>query len=140
MNKIIVLSELSPARFESITELWTITGVGNPQRGDTYDSVCHTLKHGARILIAYEDEQPVGTLWLTHDFRRLYVHHMAVHPVNQNKGIGRMLLKAALDIAAELGLQAKLEVHSDNPAACHLYESMGFKALDGYSVMIKRDI
>lgn len=79
-----------------------------------------------------------GTIWLTNDYRRLYIHHMAVLPEFQNQGIGRYLLQKAIEIADNQGLQAKLEVHSDNATALNLYRSMGFLELDGYLVMIWR--
>ena len=58
----------------------------------------------------------------------------------QHNGIGKALLKEALGIAKETGYQAKLEVHRDNPAARHLYQKMGFKDLEGYITMIKREL
>jgi ribosomal protein S18 acetylase RimI-like enzyme len=84
--------------------------------------------------------QPVGTVWLTHDFRRLYIHHMAVHPLHQNQGYGHLLMQAAVNYACELKLQAKLEVHPENLPANHLYSQYGFEALDGYRIMIRRNI
>ncbi|NLA44985.1 MAG: GNAT family N-acetyltransferase, partial [Candidatus Cloacimonetes bacterium] len=91
------------------------------------------------LLLAYMDAILVGTIWLTNDYRRLYIHHMAVLPEFQKQGIGRSLLQEAIQIADKQGLQAKLEVQSDNAAALNLYRSMGFKVLDGYLVMIRRN-
>ncbi len=129
---------LDPASFEEITRLWLETGITNPARKDDLDSVQHNLDHTGMILLALDGSEAVGTVWLCHDYRRLYIHHMAVSPARQNQCIGRLLLARSLEIAAELGYQAKLEVHKDNSAARHLYSSMGFTALDGYTVMIKR--
>lgn len=140
MIKILTLSEIDQARFDIVTSLWEVTKVGNPARGDTLQAVQTTLANGAKIILAFNDEMPAGTVWLTHDFRRLYIHHMAVHPDFQKLGIGKQMLKTALQVAKELGLQAKLEVHQDNAVAYDLYTKAGFVPLEGYLTLIKRDI
>jgi len=125
--------------YAKIISIWDKTGISNPERADSFDSIQRTLEHGGILLLAYMDAILVGTIWLTNDYRRLYIHHMAVLPEFQKQGIGRSLLQEAIQIADKQGLQAKLEVHSDNAAALNLYRSMGFKVLDGYLVMIRRN-
>ena len=125
--------------YAEIISIWDKTGISNPERADSFDSIQRTLEHGGIILLAYMEAILVGTIWLTNDYRRLYIHHMAVLPEFQKQGIGRSLLQEAIQIADKQGLQAKLEVHSDNAAALNLYRSMGFKVLDGYLVMIRRN-
>ena len=138
--KIIEIRKLDRELFARISELWLRTGISNPARKDDFDSVQDNLDHTGMILLAKEEERIVGTVWLNHDFRRLYIHHMAVEPELQNRGIGRALLSRSLELARELGYQAKLEVHRSNPAAIHLYSSMGFTPLEGYITMIKREL
>lgn len=135
---ILELKRLDKSSFEQVSRLWLDTGISNPARKDDLESVQYNLDHTGLILLAMDGEEAVGTVWLCHDYRRLYIHHMAVSPTRQNQGIGRLLLQRSVEIATELGYQAKLEVHEDNPAAIHLYSSLGFTALDGYTVMIKR--
>ncbi len=125
--------------YAEIISIWDKTGISNPERADSFDSIQRTLEHGGILLLAYMDAILVGTIWLTNDYRRLYIHHMAVLPEFQKQGIGCSLLQEAIQIADKQGLQAKLEVHSDNAAALNLYRSMGFKVLDGYLVMIRRN-
>ena len=125
--------------YAEIISIWDKTGISNPERADSFDSIQRTLEHGGILLLAYMEASLVGTIWLTNDYRRLYIHHMAVLPEFQKQGIGRSLLQEAIQIADKQGLQAKLEVHSDNAAALNLYRSMGFKVLDGSLVMIRRN-
>ena len=125
--------------YAEIISIWDKTGISNPERADSFDSIQRTLEHGGILLLAYMEAILVGTIWLTNDYRRLYIHHMAVLPEFQKQGIGRSLLQEAIQIADKQGLQAKLEVYSDNAAALNLYRSMGFKVLDGYLVMIRRN-
>ena len=140
MSKAVVITELNEAYYLAASKLWELSGVGNPARGDTYEAVEQTLLNGGRLVLVYDDDNAVGTVWLTHDFRRLYIHHMAVHPEHQNKGYGKLLMQEALKLAHELKLQAKLEVHPDNLPANKLYSQFGFEALDGYRIMIRRNI
>jgi ribosomal protein S18 acetylase RimI-like enzyme len=133
------IQDLSPQLYNELIELWNLTGISNPARSDSFDAISHTLENGGMLLCCHKDNKLCGSAWLTHDFRRLYIHHMAVLPGMQNTGIGNLLLQEALNVANSLGYQAKLEVHEDNPAARHLYKKHGFKELDGYLVMINRN-
>jgi len=134
------ITRLTVETYAQAMQLWLDTGISSPQRNDSFAAVEFSLQHTGLILLAYEDAIPVGTAWLNHDFRRLYIHHMAVLPSSQNRGIGSLLMQEAVKVARELGYQAKLEVHRDNPAARHLYEKFGFTELEGYLTLIKRDI
>lgn len=126
--------------FSQAAELWNITGIGNPARGDSFEAVQKTLEHGGRLVMLYLEDTPIGTVWLTHDHRRLYIHHMAVHPEYQNKGYGRPLMDTAINYAVSLKLQAKLEVKADNLPANKLYSHYEFEALDGYRLLIRRKV
>lgn len=134
------VTTLSPTMYDELLKLWDEAGISNPARSDSFEAISNSLKHGGLILAARRDESLLGSAWLTHDFRRLYIHHMAVTPAVQNTGIGAQLLEEAISIARTLGYQAKLEVHTDNPSARHLYVKYGFTELNGYLTMIKRDI
>lgn len=55
------------------------------------------------------------------------IANVAVHPEYRRRGIGRQLTQAALDNLRQRGVQiAWLQVRDDNPAAHHLYQSLGF--------------
>ncbi len=126
--------------FQEIVNIWHKTGVGNPARGDNYEVVQRTIEQGGKILTLLENDTIIGTVWLTHDFRRLYLHHMAIHPDWQGKKLAHFLLESSLDYAHKLGYQAKLEVDRNNLPAKHLYKKYGFKELGDFLVLIKRDV
>jgi ribosomal protein S18 acetylase RimI-like enzyme len=129
---------LDQALYNEIMRLWLETGISNPARNDSLEALQYNLDHGGIMLLAHRDSELTGTAWLSHDFRRLYIHHMAVLPICQNMGVGRLLLDEAVRIADDYGYQAKLEVHEANAAARHLYASCGFTDLEGYITMIRR--
>ena len=125
--------------YQELTALWDSAGISNPARADSLEAIRVTLDHGGCLILARDVTAGLcGSAWLTHDYRRVYVHHMAVLPSLQNSGIGTAILREALLIADEMGYQAKLEVLAQNPAARHLYASHGFTDLDGYITMIRR--
>ena len=140
MIDILRIYELTQDIYSCVMKLWKETGITNPARADSFESIQHSLENTGTLILAKEADILVGAVWVNHDFRRLYIHHMAVSLNKQNTGIGKALLREALLIAKQTGYQAKLEVHKDNPAARHLYQSMGFSDLDGYITMIKRDL
>ena len=60
----------------------------------------------------------------------LHGHNLAVHPRGRRRGWGRLLMRAALGVAARRGASAALlEVRRSNEAARRLYESLGFRVL-----------
>jgi ribosomal protein S18 acetylase RimI-like enzyme len=60
------------------------------------------------------------------------VHHIGtlgleVHPTYQGRGVGRALLREAIEVSAREGvIRLELSVRSDNVRALHLYDSEGF--------------
>ncbi len=134
-----IIQTIDEDTFIKVAHIWTVTGVGRPERGDTLELVRRTLRFGGRFLTMLEDNEPIGTAWITNDGRRLYLHHMAVLPEKQGQGYGRLLLEESIGIADTMGMQMKLEVHEENAVARHLYRRAGFtEDLAAYRVMIRR--
>lgn len=68
--------------------------------------------------------------------RRWQIANVAVAPEYRGRGIGRMLMEAALDyIRAHEGTWAVLQVRADNAIARRLYEQLGFEAITESSEM-----
>ncbi len=130
------------ADYPHVADIWERTGISTPGRGDTAEVIENTLRRNGRLLVLVDkaSDLVVGTAWLTNDGRRLHLHHFAIDPKFQGGGFSKPLLREALKIAKEIGLQVKLEVHRDNDRAIHFYEKAGFKRLGDYDVMIIRDL
>ncbi|MBC8505679.1 MAG: GNAT family N-acetyltransferase [Anaerolineales bacterium] len=80
-----------------------------------------------------EDGQLVGNLSLIpffHRGRRInLIANVSVHPDYRQNGIAKALTQEALDKSRRRRIsEVWLQVREDNPAACALYNSMGFKA------------
>lgn len=80
--------------------------------------LCHVLADAGQLLGYTVTYVAVG---------ELHILNICIEPAKQGLGLGRMLLRHALEIGADLGAdQAFLEVRPSNDAAINLYESMGF--------------
>jgi|WetSurMetagenome_2_1015567.scaffolds.fasta_scaffold55114_4 ribosomal protein S18 acetylase RimI-like enzyme len=136
------IRDYEPADYPGIAALWTETGMGDPRRGDSADVVARTLEKGGRLFVLEDaaDGRIVGTSWVTDDGRRLLLHHFAVRPSHQGRGLAKLLVRASLRTAKERGMQIKLEVHRDNAKAIALYRGAGFVRLGDYDVYIVRDV
>jgi ribosomal protein S18 acetylase RimI-like enzyme len=79
-----------------------------------------------------EDGQIIGNLSLipfSSKGERCYlIANVAVNPLQRGRGIARALTVAALDHARSHRVaSAWLQVRHDNPAAIHIYQSLGFR-------------
>ena len=67
------------------------------------------------------------------------MHHFAIKPTLQGKGLGRALALKSLEFARQKNAPMKLEVHQANQAAINLYKSLGFKVFEGYDIFMIMD-
>lgn len=122
--------------FPQIESIWKETGVYRPDRGDTSAIIERCNAQGGKFLVL-EDAQTktiVATSWLTWDGRRVLMQYFSVLPSFQGSGHGRELAIASMAFAREKEAPLKLEVHHGNIPAIQLYQSLGFKILEGYEV------
>ena len=128
--------------YEEIVKFWYLTDMGNPERGDSRETINRTLELGGKLLVmeSKSSRQICGTSWMTYDGRRVLLNHFGILPECQGKGLSKILLKESLGFVKNNGSQVKLEVHSTNLKAINLYKKFGFKHLGEYNVYIIRDI
>lgn len=127
--------------FNAINQLWKDTDMGGSMRGDNEETIERTIKAGGKLFVLENplSHEIIGTSWLSHDQRRIYIHHFGIKPAFQGKGYAHLLMKASMDFAQSTGMQIKLEVHKDNFKAVQLYKKWGFNYLGDYDVYIIRD-
>lgn len=128
--------------FEQVNEVWEATGMGGKVRGDNATVVDRCMAAGSRLIVLEDTHESkiIGTSWLTHDSRRIYMHHFGILPEYQGIGLSKLLLDPSLSFAKDMNMQIKLEVHKDNEIAIHIYKEAGFTYLGDYDVYIVRDI
>ena len=142
MKQKIILRDYLSTDFGQVDALWSSTGRGGKARGDDELTVERCLAAGGRLIVLEDSLKKliVGTSWLTHDSRRVYLHHFGILSEYQGRGLSHLLLKESLLFAKKEGMQIKIEVHNSNEVALNLYKQAGFKLLGDYVVFIIRDI
>lgn len=131
-----VIRDYRTEDFPQVEELWKQTGIYTFERGDTSEIILQSTEMGGKFLVMEDPETGnlTGTSWMSYDGRRIHLHHFAIHPSLQEKGLGRILAEKSLKYAREKNCPVKLEVHSKNLAAVNLYKSLGFTAFEDYDV------
>jgi ribosomal protein S18 acetylase RimI-like enzyme len=134
------IQDYQPGNYQGLCRLWEETGMGRPDRGDNDSTIELSLTIGGRLLIMTDrDGCVIGSSWMTFDGRRIHLHHFAILPSHQGRGLSKPLLRRSLEFVKEKGYQVKLEVHQSNEKAISLYKNAGFKYLGDYDVYIIRD-
>jgi ribosomal protein S18 acetylase RimI-like enzyme len=138
----IIIRQYREQDYDEIIHFWEITDMGNPERGDSKETIQRTIEMGGSLLVMELQSTGMicGTSWLTVDGRRVLLHHFGILPGCQGRGLSKILLKESLKIVKEKGFQVKLEVHSTNFKAANLYKKFGFVHMGEYNVYIIRDI
>jgi ribosomal protein S18 acetylase RimI-like enzyme len=138
----LIIRDYQEEDYNEIVKFWILTDMGNPERGDTRETIKRTLDLGGKLLVmeAKSTRQICGTSWMTYDGRRIVLHHFGILPECQGKGLSKILLKDSLQFVKHIGTQVKLEVHSTNLKAINLYKKFGFVHLGEYKVYIIRDV
>jgi ribosomal protein S18 acetylase RimI-like enzyme len=142
LPKDLIIRDYQEEDYDELINFWYLTDMGNPERGDSRETINRTLQLGGKLLImeSTSSKQICGSSWMTYDGRRILLHHFGILPECQGKGLSKILLKESLQFIKSNGAQVKLEVHSTNFKAINLYKKFGFKHLGEYNVYIIRDV
>lgn len=137
-----IIREYREGDYDGIINLWTLTDLGNPIRGDNATTIEDSISIGGNLLVLENKftGSICGTSWMTFDGRRIHLHHFGILPEYQGRGLAKMLLKESLNFVKKKGYQVKLEVHTSNFKAINLYKIFGFVRLEEYNVYIIRDV
>lgn len=136
-----LIRDYRPEDFPLVEALWKETGIYTAERGDTAEMIIRCNQAGGKFLVleAHGSGAVDGTSWITWDHRRLYMHHFAIKPTLQGKGLGRALALKSLEFAHQKNAPMKLEVHQSNRPAIQLYKSLGFKVFEDYHIFMILD-
>lgn len=89
---------------------------------------------GAVIVNSEYNEGYLGISWtMNHrDEEILVPHALAITPKEQGRGVGKILIRAVINLAKERNQKAvRLDILGGNTAAQRLYESVGFRFVEG---------
>ena len=97
------------------------TVTGDLESAQSYRIIATVVRCGREAIVGYAWLQDLGGP----DVPMLGIGLIDAY---HERGIGRLLLHALLDVGRGMGLEAiRLGVNDDNPRAIHVYESVGFR-------------
>lgn len=150
MNRVSQKFETRPARIEDVpTILQLIRDLATYERAPkevtaTKEQLVDVLfgeKPSAEVLLAFENEIPVGFAVFFHNFSTwlgrpgLYLEDLFVKPEMRGKGYGRALLVDLAKIARERGCgRMEWAVLNWNDPAIQFYHKLGAKPMDEWTV------
>lgn len=100
---------------------------------DVAAGTVHLLRDADTVIGCVAVDTTLDPLWSDMDWSRpdagaSAVHRLMVHPDRQGQGLARRLMSRAEAIARERGSHSvRLDAFLANPAALHLYESLGYR-------------
>lgn len=124
---------MTAADYDAAYELWLHTpGMGLNTADDSREGIERYLRRNpATSFVAECDGQIVGVILAGHDGRRGYIHHTAVLPAFQKRGIARRLVECALAALEKEGIhKAALVAFQRNEAGNAFWEHVGFSVRD----------
>ena len=115
--------------YAQVYVLWlSCNGMGLNDIDDSQEGIIRFLNRNPETCyVAEENGSVVGVILAGNDGRRGYIYHTAVAPAFRKQGIGRQLVKAAMDAFDRLGItKTALVVFSRNGGGNAFWEKLGF--------------
>ena len=112
-------------------DLWLRTpGMGLNSIDDSAEGIGRYLKRNpGTCFVAEENGVICGAIMAGHDGRRGFIYHTAVHPDCRRRGVGRLLVEAALEALRQEEIsKVSLVVFARNEEGNAFWERMGFTA------------
>ncbi|MCD6234264.1 MAG: GNAT family N-acetyltransferase [Candidatus Marinimicrobia bacterium] len=124
--------------YEAVQNLWKAAGL-YLSLSDTREELHRMLdKHPELFLIAEQKGILVGTVLGSFDGRRGYIHHLAVLPEYQHRGIGTFLLKTLEEKYRSMDVvKIHLFIETENAEVESYYQKLGWYRRDDLIMMSK---
>lgn len=116
--------------YNDVCNLWSTTaGMGMRSLDDSLEGITRFLDRNPNTCFVAElDNQIAGVILCGHDGRRGYIYHTAVKLDYRKKGIGKVLVIAALEALKKEGInKAALVVFATNSLGNEFWEHIGFE-------------
>ena len=126
--------------YEAVYALWkSLVPAISLRPSDRREEIEKKLARDPNLfLVAEEDGRVVGVIMGGWDGRRGWLHHLAVAPDYQDRGIGTALLAQVEErLRAKGCLKVNLLVHRDNEGARRLYKRLGYEEMAPFVAMGK---
>ena len=124
--------DLPADRRAEAVALWHATGLTRPWNDPDEDLLRAVRGPSSTVLACLDgDDLLVGTAMVGHDGHRGWVYYLAVQPLRQGSGAGRLLVRACEAWLQAAGVpKVQLMVRRDNAAVVAFYERLGYEPVD----------
>lgn len=122
------LREFALADYDAVAAVWEQAGL-RQRPSDALPEVAKKLERDPDLfLVAQCDGQIIGAVMGAWDGRRGWVHHLAVHPHWQRRGVGSALVSELERRLQSKGcLKLNLLVYHDNRQVVEFYQKLGYR-------------
>ena len=122
--------------YDEVVELWRKAGI-EIVSSDTIDEVTRVLNRNPDLfLIGKVQEKIVAVVIGTFDGRIGYVHHLAVDPDYQNRGIGKIIMKALIEQFRRENIhKVHLFIEKSNRSVVEFYNNLGWDVREDLIMM-----
>jgi len=121
---------MRPEDYLSVETIWKASGLSyQPYGRDSYERVVEqSRKESSIYLVAEDDGVVVGSLLVTHDFRKGWMNRLAVAPERQGEGIASSLVERAEDELSAIGVSIfAAQIHRHNHRSRRLFSELGYE-------------
>jgi ribosomal protein S18 acetylase RimI-like enzyme len=132
----VTIRQCMPCDKEAVVALWNKVLYSDKWHNRPDASFDLKMKQGDDLFfVAIDTEIVVGTVTAGFDGHRGWLYSLAVDAAYQEKGIGSMLVSAALDKLKHLGcLKVNIQITGNNRIVIDFYRKLGFKIEDRISM------
>lgn len=126
------IRDLPEELFSEVVDLWRVTGLTRPWNDPNEDLRRAIEGPASTVLVAQSDSGALlGTAMVGHDGHRGWVYYVAVRPVWQGRGIGRLLMASCEAWLRDRGVpKVQLMVRRENSAVLEFYGALGYEPSD----------
>jgi ribosomal protein S18 acetylase RimI-like enzyme len=130
------IENFSMNQYDEIVEIWRKSGLSIGS-SDTKQEVNRMLQRNPNLFLTGKVENKVaGVVMGGFDGRRGYVHHLAVDPKFQKRGLGRLLMEELMKRFRNMGVhKVHLFIEKYNKEVITFYESLSWEVRDDLIMM-----
>jgi ribosomal protein S18 acetylase RimI-like enzyme len=126
------LRSMKPSDILPAVELWSTAEGVSVAEGDSPEELAEYLNRNPLAShVAFTGDTLVGAVLAGHDGRRGFLYHLAVHPSQRGKGVGRELVNRSLAVLRDQKIKRVLIlVAQDNASGRAFWSRCGWEGMD----------
>lgn len=130
------IEKFSMKLYDEVVQLWKKAGI-SVGSSDSKEEIEKMLERNPNLfLIGKIKEKIIAVVMGGFDGRRGYVHHLAVDPIHQKKGYGKMMMHDLISEFRRIGVhKIHLFIERQNQTVIDFYSNLGWQMRDDLIMM-----